>query len=324
MKARTILIISILIIAGISIVYTGADDLDADIDYRDSNNWVSLPNSTPYDVDVFYVYPTVSSDSSGTMDIKDLDQRALATGIFKVQAGIFDSCANVFAPYYRQMTTAVDVSGGLATDTEGFKKGSADVDSAFRYFISELNDDRPFFLAGHSQGTMALIELIKNHFGNDKELRERLIAAYLIGYTVTPGDLSIARLKAAQKANDVGGVVISYNTQSPTSEGGPMLMDSAICINPLNWRTDNLFADSTKNLGAVFFDDENGKFILQVEKYCSAEIDSSGALIARIPENDSVYIGPYTEGVYHRYDFAFWYRNLQKNVLDRISAFHDK
>lgn len=299
------------------------DDSISEIEYHNPDNWVSLPSITK-DVDVFYVYPTVSSNESGAMDINDANERALAVGIFKAQASVYEVHANVFAPYYRQMTTKVDMSGcELATDTKEFKQGAVDIKDAFDFYIKNLNSDRPFILAGHSQGTMALIELIKDRFGDDAELRNRLVAAYLIGYTVTDADLSAAGLTAAKKANDVG-VVISYNTQSTTSAGGPMLTVGANCINPLNWRTDNLYADSTQNLGAVFFDDATGDFIKEVNNYCGAQINTeNGALLTTIPEEDknSLEFGPYSEGVYHRYDYAFWYRNLEKNVSDRISAF---
>ena len=330
---RFILLISALTIWLLS--FTGCRDVKDKnnpigiVDYSNPYNWVSLPvPDTTKSVDVFYVYPTVSDDASGSMDITNDAQRALAAGIRKAQASVFDSCVNVFAPYYRQMTTAVEQDSGDATDNEYFKIGSADVDSAFCYYISRLNDNRPFILAGHSQGTMALIELIKKHrVGKDSSLSNRLVAAYLIGYTVTDSDLDRSGLAVAKGADDVG-VIITYNTQSDSSEGGPMLLSGAHCINPLTWKTNSVYADSTKNLGAVFFDDETGKFIIQVKKYCSARIaridTETAALIAHIPENDSLDIGPYTEGVYHRYDYAFWYRNLQKNVEDRINAFLNK
>lgn len=291
------------------------------IEYDNPDNWVSLP-SVSKDVDVFYVYPTVSSNVNGSMDITDADERALAVGIFKAQASVYESNANVFAPYYRQMSTSVDMSGGrLATDTEEFKQGAVDVQDAFDYYIRNFNNDRPFILAGHSQGTMALIELIKNRFGDDAELRSRLVAAYLIGYTVTDADLLAAGLTAAQNATDVG-VVVSYNTQSATSVGGPMLMAGAKCINPLNWRTDGVSANSTENLGAVFFNDETGELVREVEHYCGAKINTeTGALTTTLPEGENLEIGPYAEGVYHRFDYAFWYRNLQKNVGDRIDAY---
>jgi len=256
------------------------------------------------------------------MDIDDASERALAEGICKAQAGVFELHANIFAPFYRQMSTGVDMTGHrLATDTEEFIQGARDVEAAFEYYIHHLNADRPFILAGHSQGTMALIELIKAYFADDAALRHRLVAAYLIGYTVTNDDLTASGLTAAQNATDVG-VVVSYNSQTPTSNGGPMLMPGANCINPLNWRTDGVVADSTQNLGAVFFNDATGEFIREVNHYCSAQINTAkGALMTTIPVGEILDIGAFPEGVYHRYDYALWYRNLEKNVGDRIDAY---
>jgi len=295
-----------------------------EVDYADPYNWLSLPNVSK-EVDIFYVYPTVSSNETGSMSISDDADRALAQGIFTAQASVYEPYGNVFAPYYRQMTTNVKMEDGmLATDTEAFKQGALDVQDAFEYYINILNDGRPFIIAGHSQGTMALIELIKNRFGDDEELRSRMVAAYLIGYTVTDDDLQKAGLTAAVGANDTG-VVITYNTQSPTSVGGPMLMEGANCINPLNWKTDSTYAPASENLGARFYNDSTGEFIREVMYYSDAQIDpETGALMTTIPEGEDLDIGSYPEGVYHRYDYAFWYRNLQQNVGDRINAYLDK
>lgn len=289
--------------------------------YADPYYWLSLP-SADKPVDVFYVYPTVSGNATGFMDVTSGDERALAQGIFEAQASVYGSNANVFAPYYRQMSTQVAMEpDSLATDTEEFKRGAADVERAFDYYIDNLNDGRPFIIAGHSQGTMALIELIKNRFGDDEDLRNRLVAAYLIGYTVTDADLEAAGLTAAQGANDTG-VVVTYNTQSTTSAGGPMLMAGAHCINPLTWRTDDTYAPASMNLGARFYNDSTGEFLREVDHYCDAQIDpETGALTTTIPEGEDLDIGPYSEGVYHRYDYAFWYRNLEQNVGDRIDAY---
>ena len=291
--------------------------------YNDAANWLSLPAANK-EVDVFYVYPTVSHNTNGVMDITDPDERALAAGIWQAQASVYEDSANIFAPYYRQMSTGVQMEEGelLATDTDEFKQGAVDVQDAFDYYIANLNNNRPFILAGHSQGTMALIELIKNRFGDDEALRSRLVAAYLIGYTVTDADLAASGLTAATNATDTG-VVITYNSQSATAvTNGPMLMAGAHCINPLNWKTDDTPADASQNLGAVFFDDATGTFEREVPNYCGAQIDlSTGALTTTIPDGENLEIGPYDDGVYHRFDYAFWYRNLQSNVTDRINAY---
>ncbi len=300
----------------------GINDAVTVIDYSKCANWISTPVITQ-EVDVFYVYPTVSNNSTGSMDIEDSNERNLALGIFAAQASVFESSANVFAPYYRQMSTNVNMDGvELATDTKEFKQGAIDIQDAFNYYINNFNEGRPFIIAGHSQGTMGLIELIKNRFGNDAALREKLVAAYLIGYTVTENDLASSKLSAAQRADDTG-VVVSYNTLSTTASRGPMLMNGAICINPLNWETDNTYADNSENMGAVFFNDQTGEFLEEVSNYCDAQINLDSAAVTTSIPDDDLEIGPYSPGVYHRYDYAFWYRNLEANVATRINAYLD-
>ena len=122
------------------------------LDYKKASSWVSQAKSPDKPVDVFYVYPTISRNPSGTMDITNDEERALAQGIFVAQATVFEEHANVF--------------------------GVADVENAFKYYIENLNDGRPFIIAGHSQGTMALIEVIKTPYFNDENLTNRLVAAY--------------------------------------------------------------------------------------------------------------------------------------------------
>ena len=298
-------------------------------DYSKSSSWICEFDSE-YDVDVFYVYPTVSHNESGTMDINNEDERDLAKGIYKAQASVFEGSANIYAPYYRQMSTGVklpDDPNVVATDLKEFKLGASDVKAAFKYYIENLNDGRPFMLASHSQGSMALIELLKDEFGKSEELRNNLVAAYIIGYTVTDEDLALAKLEAATSASDTG-VVITYNTQSDTSIGGPMLLPGANCINPLNWKTDGTKADASLNKGAVFFNDSTGELIERVPCFAGAYIDmNTGALIAtdiqpiQSDEIDLKNLGRWSNEVYHMYDYSFFYENIKENVRKRIDAY---
>jgi hypothetical protein len=100
-------------------------------------------------------------------------------------------------------------------------------------------------------------------------------------------------------------------------------MEGAHCINPLNWKIDSTYAPASENLGARFYDFETGKFLREVIHYADAQIDvKTGALTATIPADEKLDLGPYfPDGVYHMYDYAFWYRNLQQNVGERINAY---
>ncbi|MFI4911330.1 MAG: DUF3089 domain-containing protein [Sedimentisphaeraceae bacterium JB056] len=297
--------------------------LAEDIDYSDADNWLKLPTSYDKPVDVFYVYPTVSADPSGYMDINNETDRGLALGIYKSQASIFFGLANIVAPYYRQCST-----GGQTYD---YSIGQADVDDAFNYYLTNINPGltRPFILAGHSQGTRALKVLIMNNFPSNQALSQNMIAAYLLGETITEADLAGTGLTAAQGESDTKAVV-TFNTQAPGVDHGPMVSSNdAICINPLNWKTDDTYASSEMHLGAVIYDHATGE-MLTTDSYpylnfCDAQIDTvQRGLTANIPEEykTSLDFGDnFGEGVYHRYDYDFWYRNLQNNVVTRIIAY---
>lgn len=72
-----------------------------------------------------------------------------------------------------------------------------------------------------------------------------MIAAYVIGYSVTDEYLTEnPHLKFAEGADDIG-VVISYNTEGPGNNGkhNAVVTEGAVSINPLNWKRDTTYAD---------------------------------------------------------------------------------
>ncbi len=291
--------------------------------YAADVSWVVKATALDKTVDVFYVYPTIySAESPRNMNIHEKALRASTQHLMVTQAGAYSETANLFAPFYRQMTIAeLDPETDMFQNPY-FKIGAEDVERAFDYYLEKLNPDRPFILAGHSQGAMVLIHLMRKHF-NDPALQKRLIAAYLIGYSVTHDDLEkYPWIKLAQGADDTG-VVITYNTQSPEATGSPVLTPGAVCINPLSWTTTEEAADKSLNLGAVFFNEKTSAIEREIPQYIGAQIDlKKGALIVTPPE--ALELGHFPEGVYHRFDYSFFYRNLQQNAAQRVKAYLEK
>jgi hypothetical protein len=289
-------------------------------DYSQLVSWASLPVSPDKPVDVFYVYPTIYPDASPmNMDVFDQALRTDVQGLLKAQAGVYSQSANLFAPYYRQVSFAALDPAAEMTLNSYFRVGADDVHRAFDYYLNFLNQGRPFILAAHSQGSVVLLDLLRSRF-KDPALRKKLVAAYLIGYSVTREDLrKYPWIKAAKGADDTG-VVVSWNTQEPGATGSPVLREGAICINPLNWRTDDTMADRNLNLGAVFYDDFKGKVLRIVPQYAGARINLKNGALETVPP-DKMDIGHFPPGVLHKFDYAFWYRNLQRNVKTRIDAY---
>ncbi|SMC59700.1 Protein of unknown function [Desulfocicer vacuolatum DSM 3385] len=300
------------------------NDLQTQIAYDDPYNWASLPSSIVKDVDVFYAYPTVYFDADPpNMDITDEKNRQDVIDKMNAQMGLYSPYTNIFAPYYRQMYR--DGFDDLPAEeaSELLNVAYEDIVCAFKYYMQNLNDGRPFILVGHSQGAGILVDLLRNEFHNESYM-EKMIAAYTTGVSIMNSDtVNYPWIKIAQSATDLG-VVIIYNTLDSQHYESSSFQTGSLCVNPLLWTTDTTYAPQTENLGAVWTDSD-GNITQEIENFTDAQIRDDGALAVTTPDPDDYYDPdrqPY--GGYHDYDQIFFYRNLQQNVADRIDAYYAK
>lgn len=315
------LVIILIIIASFTITSCNEKN-NRTLNYSKSENWILNPKSITKEVDVFYVYPTVIRGTENlNLDLNDEAQKNAAEKNSLEQIGVFAKTCNMFAPYYQQVSLDV-LTMSEDTLNKYFAIGHKDVVDAFNFYLKNLNNGRPFFIAGHSQGSMNLIELMKEQF-HDQELNNKLVAAYLIGYSVTDDDLEKHPWLKIAKSETDHGVIITYNTQSEYAKGSPVLLEGANCVNPLNWSTSSKIAEKDLNLGAVFFD-ESGNIDSIVPHFTHAWIDKNGALVAGDVDIDE-YSGPsFPKGVFHKNDYNFFYKNLEQNIGVRAESYLNK
>ena len=289
-------------------------------------NWAYLENDVSgKSVDVFFVCPTVfrGDKEHFNMDIKDNELRRKFVGATNMEKGIYDEDARFFAPYYR-MAGLNTYGNDQEVRYAALKFAYKDVRCAFLYYLKYFNNGRPFILAGFSQGSNHILSLLKE-FGNDKIVKEKMIAAYCPGYAITKEDiLEYPHLKPAKGEADTG-VIISFNTEAEdvTSSRTVGKDVKSISINPLSWRTDSKKADKSLNKGACFTD-YDGNIQREVPELTGAYIDAKrGTLkVTDVKAEDYASMSSvFGKGVYHIYDYQFFYRNLQENVATRIQAF---
>jgi hypothetical protein len=316
---------------GIALPPKAGDKITA-TDYSNPNNWIETETGGTYDVDVFYLYPTAWTRGEGEPYLADIDNASMRTKAPVIEAqntAAFRDSANIYAPFYRQN----DAAWGLSLSPEELReyfRGApyTDAAAAFDYYIENYNNGKPFILASHSQGSSVMNAILQLYMAENPDVYKRMIAAYVIGYSVTTSDLKeYPHLKFAEGATDTG-VIISWNTEMPgVTERNPVILDGAIAINPISWTRDETPATAEQNLPSRVFDadDTDASKYIDYEHYADAAVDLSRGVVTCSTVNPDEWSLPgaigWPRGVYHGGDYELYFHSLKQNVADRIAAY---
>jgi len=330
-KQKKMLLLPIIFIITIALLLTGCTVENNATDYSKAEHWLSLPAASQKEVDIFYLYPTAwKKTNADDPDICEINNPSMLKGskaVFARQATAFEPVGNIYAPYYRQ----VDISSRILLPIKEQEKivggiPKADAIAAFEYYIEHYNNGRPFILAAHSQGSNVMAYLLSGYMKENPKVYSRMIAAYVIGYSITDEYLAAnPHLKFATGPDDTG-VIISYNTEAPKIEGvNPVLMPGANVINPISWTREETLAPAEDSLGSIL--PNKDLIFVPVGKYADARVDKSkGVLICSTANMDKLAPGNefFGKGVYHSYDYPFYYFNIRENAANRARIFLDK
>ncbi len=299
-------------------------------DYSLAAHWLNMP-ATVKPVDVFYLYPTAWQRGANDPYICPIDNPSMLRGApsaFARSATAFEPFANIYAPYYRQADAAYALTLPLpAHDALIAGIPTLDAVAAFDYYIKHYNKGRPFLLAGHSQGSNVLINLLTGYLKDHPEVYHRMIAAYVIGYPVTAKVIADnPHLKFAEGPDDTG-VIISYNTQAPdvNPADNPVLSGLVgLVINPISWTRAQTVATTAEGLGSIMPDPVTLVFS-PVPQYADARVDiAGGVLICTTADEDGLYAltqHAFPRGVYHSFDYPFYYFNIRANAQNRVNKY---
>ena len=144
-----------------------------------------LSDQSQLPADVFFIHPTTHTDGGGKInwnaDIKDslLNHKTEASTI-RFQASIFNASRKVYAPHYRQAHLQAYYGNDKASGEKALDFAYQVVKAAFQYYLKNYNNNRPFIIASHSQGTTHSNRLIKELI-DTTVVHKTLVAAYLIG-----------------------------------------------------------------------------------------------------------------------------------------------
>src|SRR6185312_11558493 len=141
------------------------------------------------------------------LDNQEANDRAAL--FLRAQASAFNEVGAIWAPRYRQATFGAFLTNQAEAE-KALDLAYGDVVVAFDQFLKEAGD-RPIILAGHSQGALHLVRLLRDKVAG-KPIAKRIVAAYVVGWPIdTASDLPALGLPACT-APDQTGCILSWLT----------------------------------------------------------------------------------------------------------------
>jgi DUF3089 family protein len=322
-------------------------------DYADVANWAARPGAEDLSglvpagvernrglgsVDVFFIHPTGymgGEDWNWKIDPQTSTEQN-TQWMLANQASVFSSCCSVYAPRYRQAS----IFAYSARDPEITELALAfaynDIERAFDYFIATQSEGRPFIIASHSQGTHHASILLKERISGTP-LRDRMVAAYLIGGDITHETLNkLPDIAPCDRPNDLH-CVAHWATYG---NGGVPQQDwinegRIVCTNPISWRDDGARVGPEGHMGGVV---GTGRFAIKmfggdtpddiafgplqepIAEHTWAECRDSILFVADQSETDFGSLALPNKN-YHGLDYPLFHMDIRENASARTSAY---
>lgn len=280
---------------------------------------------------VFFVHPTsYLNRAHWNAPVDDAAGNDLAATFVRGQASVFNGIGAVWVPAYRQATFGAFLTDKTAAN-QALDLAYGDVRAAFDTFLAQAGD-RPLILAGHSQGSLHLLRLLKERVAGQPVAR-RIAAVYLGGWPVSrTADLPALGLPECTRADQAGCILSWQSFGEPADpamvtdifDAGPGLTGAArrgtamICTNPITGTPDSA-APAAANLGTL---------------YPSADLKTATIAPGRVPARCAgrglVMIGPAPADFqrfvlpgnnYHVFDYSLFWANLRADAARRVASF---
>ena len=281
----------------------------------------------------FYVHPTTYLERDRWNAPLDAGGESAGRDILFVrsQASAFNGVSDVWAPKYRQAAFGAFL---LRSEDAGKALSLAfgDVLAAFDAFLSQQPGNKPIILAGHSQGSMHLLRLLRDR---KDALRGRLVAAYVVGWPVgITADLPATGLAPCTAADQTGCVLSWQSFKEPDNvalvtdawvgtaglTGRQRTRGDMLCTNPLT-ETGGGTAPASANLGSLLPSGDFSGASLAPGRV-GGRCDRGFLLI----DGDVPNLGPYVlpGNNYHVYDYALFWGSIRADAERRLAAWRKR
>ncbi|MBV9526889.1 DUF3089 domain-containing protein [Sphingomonas sp.] len=316
-------------------------------DYRLAANWIARPgladDPSAWRPDgtqrggvgsaaIFYVHPTTYLYTDRwNAPLQPGGDTEFRTRLFaQSQASAFNGSGAIWAPRYRQAAFGAFLLSS-ADAQRALDLAYGDVLAAFDEFVREAGN-RPIILAGHSQGALQLMRLLRERVAG-RPIARRVVAAYVVGWPISrTADLPALGLPACASANQSGCILSWLTFGEPANPdlvlnsyqgsaglaGGKRRREDLLCVNPLTG-TPDAAAPPQANPGTLVPTQDLKSATLQ-SGLVGGRCDK-GLLIVG---GDLPPLGPFVlpGNNYHVYDYALFWGAIRADAERRLAAWH--
>jgi pimeloyl-ACP methyl ester carboxylesterase len=266
--------------------------------------------------DVFFIHPTTYTGNRAgwNADINDNEINSKTdNSAILYQASVFNQHARVFAPRYRQ----AHLSAFYSEDAEAkaaFDTAYSDLKRSFDLYLKQHHRNRPVIIAGHSQGGLMAMRLLKEYF-DGKPLSRYLVAAYVVGWPVPKN--SFEKIPVCRDSLQTA-CFCSWRTLREDYLPDHVEKESPVAevTNPLSWTTSEDYVSREENKGSILRD-----FNQLVLNTTDAKVHGGVLWVSRPKFPGSIF---YNTKNYHIGDINLYYMNVRINIAQRIHSWMKK
>lgn len=291
-----------------------------------------LTTAPPQAFAVFFVHPTSFYESNAwNAPIDDAVAATYARAMLRGMASAFAPAGTIWAPRYRQATFGAFLTHDPAGQ-QAVGAAYADVAEAFDQFLAMIPPDQPIVLAGHSQGALHVLWLLREKVAGTP-LQARVAMAYPVGWPISLAHDLPALPMPACATPEAAGCIIGWASFAEPAEPGQFLDhyaaqpgldgqprgpgDAVLCVNPLTG-TPGGEAAIDRNLGTLVPDADlaSGRLVAgAVPARCDP---ATGLLLIGDPPELGPFVLPGNN--YHVYDIPLFWANLRDDVVRRMAS----
>ena len=302
---------------------------------NDPAQWIPdsvRPESRHGKAAIFFIHPTSFLDrSTWNAPLDNAEANGRAELFLRGQATAFNGVGQVWAPRYRQATFGAFLTGQreaqLALDA-----AYVDVRNAFDAFIAQAPADAPIIVAGHSQGALHLMRLLRERVAG-RPIAKRIVAAYVVGWPISvTADMPSLGLPQCERADQPGCILSWQSFAEPAdpsqvidtfdASSGPTGVarrgTAMVCTNPLTG-TPNVAAPASANLGTIIPSADLKTGTLAVGKVPARCTGRGLLMIGAPPEGIGTYVLPGNN--YHVFDYSLFWGSIRADAARRLAAF---